>query len=89
MGISFRNLTVRGSGSGWILIQTFPQALLSLLGYDIFRFLKARLLPASSGTTKEIISNFSGVIKAGEMLLPRASRQRKFHLPPRVDESKT
>lgn len=68
VGVVFKNLTVKGMGSGAALQPTFGDPFLGLP-----RLLK-RLLTRGRGAigkppTKTIINNFSGVIKPGEMCL--------------------
>ena len=68
IGISFRDLTVSGyAGTGWILVETFPQKLLTLFGWDIVKYAQGFLAPAPQA--KPIIQGFNGVVKPGEMLL--------------------
>ncbi|KAI5776697.1 ABC-2 type transporter-domain-containing protein [Geopyxis carbonaria] len=67
IGVSFRDLTVSGTGSGWKLVRTFPQELLSIFGYNIAKSLISKLGPKSP--VKNIIQGFSGVVRPGEMLL--------------------
>lgn len=68
IGVRFRNLTVQGSGSGSIFVRTFADELLGLLGKDIFNLIRG-WVSGQKPTVKNILHDFSGVVKPGEMLL--------------------
>lgn len=68
VGVSFRNLTVSGHGSGKKFVRTFPEELLGALGYDAAMAVYKRFF-APAKPSKDIIHDFSGVVKPGEMLL--------------------
>lgn len=67
----FKNLTVQGPPSDAILVKSLPRAILNTFGVDQFNFLKSLIAPnhGSSGNSRKILSDFTGVVKPGEMLL--------------------
>ncbi|KAK0559020.1 ATP-binding cassette transporter snq2 [Tilletia horrida] len=78
VGISFRNLSVRapGTGSASVFVKTLPHALANTVIRDPFSVLStlippfARLNPhTNTKDSHKLISDFSGLLKAGEMLL--------------------
>ncbi|KAF8458765.1 ABC-2 type transporter-domain-containing protein [Kalaharituber pfeilii] len=78
IGVRFRDLTVQGSGSGFLFARTFADELLGLFGKDIFDYIRFSLF-GKKPPIKNIIQGFSGVVKPGEMLLvlgnPGSGRQ--------------
>ncbi|KAL7273145.1 ATP-binding cassette transporter snq2 [Rhizina undulata] len=67
VGVSFRNLTVSGTGSGKEYVRTFPEELADIFGKFVFDWARKRY--AEKPEVKNIIQDFSGVVKPGEMLL--------------------
>jgi len=68
IGVRFKNLTVQGSGSGSIYVRTFADELLGLFGKDLFDLVRS-FVSRQKPAIKNIIQDFSGVVKPGEMLL--------------------
>ncbi|KAK9486914.1 ABC-2 type transporter-domain-containing protein [Lipomyces starkeyi] len=71
IGVSFKDLTVTGVGSGANYVQTFTDAFWGFFGLDIWNFIKAHG-PASlrpKPPIRTIIQDFNGLVRAGEMLL--------------------
>ncbi|KAJ8097450.1 ABC-2 type transporter-domain-containing protein [Lipomyces tetrasporus] len=71
IGVSFRNLTVKGVGSGANYVQTFTDAFLGFFGLDIWNFIRAHG-PSSlrpKPPVRTIIQDFNGLVRAGQMLL--------------------
>ena len=68
IGIRFRNLTVQGGGSGSIVGRTFYDEMIGVLGKDLYDLAKG-YFSKTSPPVKNIIQDFSGVVKPGEMLL--------------------
>ncbi|KAK9369305.1 ABC-2 type transporter-domain-containing protein [Lipomyces kononenkoae] len=71
IGVSFKDLTVTGVGTGANYVQTFSDAFLGFFGLDIWNFIVAHgpksLRPQPPIRT--IIQDFNGLVRAGEMLL--------------------
>lgn len=68
IGVRFKNLTVQGSGTGSIFVRTFGDELLGLFGKDLFNLVRG-WISKQTPPIKNIIHDFSGVVKPGEMLL--------------------
>ena len=72
VGVVFKNLTVRGAGSAANYVRTLPDAILGTFGPDLYRIV-TRFIPAlrfgSSGPTRVLTNNFTGVVRNGEMML--------------------
>ena len=66
----FKKLTVEGPPSDAVRVKTLPRAILNTFGVDQFNFLKNLVAPdhGSSANSRKILSDFTGVVKAGEML---------------------
>lgn len=82
IGVSFRNLSVSGTGSGYAVVSTFFDEFLTLFGKSILergwgyaRKVVSRVRRGrgggggGGGDVKYIIQGFSGVVRPGEMLL--------------------
>lgn len=82
IGVSFRNLGVSGTGSGYAVVSTFFDEFLTLFGKSILergwgygRKVVSRVRRGrgggggGGGDVKYIIQGFSGVVRPGEMLL--------------------
>ncbi|KAL7811019.1 P-loop containing nucleoside triphosphate hydrolase protein [Trichoderma aethiopicum] len=74
IGLSFKDLTVTAQAGTEIDAKTLPRAILNTFGPDQWRFVKqnilSRIFPNSfSATGRPILSNFTGIVKPGEMLL--------------------
>ncbi|ROV95974.1 hypothetical protein VMCG_07971 [Cytospora schulzeri] len=71
VGVVFKNLTVKGIGASTTFVKTLPDAVLGTFGPDLYR-LVSRFIPAlrsSTGETRTLINDFSGVVRDGEMML--------------------
>ncbi len=72
VGVVFKNLTVKGSGSSAKTAKTLPDALLGTFGPDLYHIISG-LVPAlrrhNAGETRTLINNFTGVVHDGEMML--------------------
>lgn len=69
----FKNLTVQGPRSDEVSVKTLPRAILNTFGIDQFNFLKRLTcfddpFKASSHNSRRILSDFTGIVKPGEML---------------------
>jgi len=78
IGVSFRNLSVSGTGSGYAVVSTFFDEFLTLFGKSILErgwgygrkaVSRVRSRGGGGGDVKYIIQGFSGVVRPGEMLL--------------------
>ena len=72
VGVVFRNLTVRGSGTTRNYAKTLPDAILGTFGPDLYRLL-CRYIPALSFNKHQplrtLTNDFTGVVRDGEMML--------------------
>lgn len=71
VGVVFKTLTVEGVGETVQFVKTLPDAVLGSFGPDLYRLL-SRFLPFlrfTGGTRRTLISDFSGVVRDGEMML--------------------
>ncbi|KAL3420743.1 ABC drug exporter [Phlyctema vagabunda] len=73
VGVVYKNLTVQGVGATSTYVKTLPSAVLGTFGPDLYKLL-SRLIPAlpkfgAQGEKRNLISDFSGVVRDGEMLL--------------------
>lgn len=72
VGVIFKNLTVKGVASSATKVKTLPKAILGTFGPDLchlIRRLFPMLLPKRQQPMKEIIHDFTGVLRDGEMML--------------------
>ena len=72
VGVLFKNLTVRGVGSKATFVKTFPEAVLGTFGPDLYRIISSHLPSlrlGRKGQTRDLIHDFTGVVRAGEMML--------------------
>ena len=72
VGVVFKNLTVKGVGSSVATVRTLPQAIVGTFGPDLARFLSAWVplfRMTNSSPTRDLIRDFTGVIRPGEMML--------------------
>ncbi|WEW56954.1 ATP-binding cassette transporter snq2 [Emydomyces testavorans] len=71
--ITFRGLSVSAPNNDEVMVKTLPRAILNTFGIDQFTFIKKLLFPG--GKAKEtsgrrnILKDFAGIVKPGEMLL--------------------
>ncbi|KAL9126867.1 MAG: hypothetical protein Q9217_004148 [Psora testacea] len=72
VGVVFRNLTVKGSGSTMNYAKTLPDAILGTFGPDLYHLLR-RFIPALSFNMQQplrtLTNDFTGVVRDGEMML--------------------
>ncbi|KAL8726248.1 MAG: hypothetical protein Q9166_006836 [cf. Caloplaca sp. 2 TL-2023] len=72
VGVVFKNLTVKGTGSTTSFARTLPDAILGTFGPDLYRIISG-FVPAlqrhNAGVTRTLINDFSGVVRDGEMML--------------------
>lgn len=72
VGVVWKNLTVRGVESSASFVKTLPDAVIGTFGPDLYRLLQ-RLFPAlhvgKRPPTRDLIHDFSGVVRDGEMML--------------------
>ncbi|EKG16532.1 ABC transporter-like protein [Macrophomina phaseolina MS6] len=72
VGVVWKNLTVKGTGSTATFVKTLPDAILGTFGPDLYRIL-SRFIPAirfkSRAQTRDLVHDFSGVVRDGEMML--------------------
>ncbi|KAI4182663.1 MAG: hypothetical protein LQ346_006537, partial [Caloplaca aetnensis] len=72
IGVVFKNLIVKGSGSTAATAKTLPDAVLGTFGLDLYRIISG-FVPAlqrhNAGETRTLINDFTGVVRDGEMML--------------------
>lgn len=72
VGVLFKNLTVKGVGASAVSVRTLPQAIVGTFGPDLYNFL-CGWIPAlnfrGGGQPRELIRDFTGVVRPGEMML--------------------
>ena len=72
VGVIYKNLTVKGAGSKATFVRTLPEAIFGTFGPDLYKFI-CRFIPALSfggkGEVRDLIKDFTGVIRDGEMML--------------------
>lgn len=68
IGVVWDNLTVQGLGGAKIFVPTFPDAFTGFFGYPL-RLAMGLLGLAPKGNPVNILQNFKGVVKPGEMVL--------------------
>ena len=71
IGVVYKGLTVRGTGSTATFVKTLPDAILGTFGPDLYRILSQFLpfLRFGKGATRNLINDFTGVVRDGEMML--------------------
>ncbi|CAK3828461.1 ABC transporter [Lecanosticta acicola] len=68
IGVIWENLTVKGMGGAKIFVKTFPDAFVDFFGFPI-KFTLGLLGIGGKGREVEILQDFKGVVKPGEMVL--------------------
>jgi ATP-binding cassette, subfamily G (WHITE), member 2, SNQ2 len=68
VGVVFKHLTVAAPDSETAIVKTLPLAIWNTFGTDQFRFLKNIFGTNAKGRTVNILSDFTGLVKPGEML---------------------
>ncbi|OLN88285.1 ABC transporter G family member 19 [Colletotrichum chlorophyti] len=71
LGVSFRNLTVKGVESSTKKVTTFPQDLLNTFGPDFYHFITGIFpkLKFHKEPTVDLIKNMTGTVRHGEIML--------------------
>ncbi|KAF2835370.1 ABC drug exporter AtrF [Patellaria atrata CBS 101060] len=72
LGVIFKNLTVRGTGSTATFVRTLPDAILGTFGPDLYRIVTGffpTLRFKQHVDTRTLIDDFTGVVRDGEMML--------------------
>lgn len=72
VGVVWKNLTVKGSGSTATFVKTLPDAVLGTFGPDLYRIISGyipQLKFGRSAQTRTLINDFSGMVRDGEMML--------------------
>lgn len=72
IGVVYKNLTVKGVGATSTFVKTLPQAIAGTFGPDLFRiatFFLPSLAAKRHQVTRDLIHDFTGAVKAGEMML--------------------
>lgn len=71
VGVVYRNLTVKGTGSTASFVRTVPDAVIGTFGPDIYRNI-TKLFPSlrfRKPPTRTLIRDFTGCVRDGEMML--------------------
>ena len=71
VGVSWENLTVRGTTAEAAFVRTVPDAILGTFGPDLYK-LVCRFFPAlqfRKPQTRELLHDFTGCVRNGEMML--------------------
>ncbi|KAL8941766.1 MAG: hypothetical protein Q9216_002051 [Gyalolechia sp. 2 TL-2023] len=73
VGLSFHHLSVIASDPGTVYTKTLPTAIMNTFGIDQYSFLRNLLFSkksfySSQSHTREILTDFTGIVKPGEML---------------------
>lgn len=72
VGVVYKNLTVKGVGAAVSFTKTLPEAIVGTFGPDLYHLL-SRFIPAlrygRKPPTRDLIHDFSGVVRDGEMML--------------------
>ena len=72
VGVVWKNLTVKGVGATVMFTKTLPQAIMGTFGPDLYHLI-TRFVPAlhfgKPPPTRELIRNFNGAVRDGEMML--------------------
>jgi ATP-binding cassette, subfamily G (WHITE), member 2, SNQ2 len=72
IGVVYKNLTVKGVGASVAFTKTLPEAILGTFGPDLYRLL-CRFIPrlriGKKAPLRDLIHDFSGAIKDGEIML--------------------
>ncbi|KAJ5660839.1 uncharacterized protein N7484_000211 [Penicillium longicatenatum] len=71
--LSFRDLNVSAPDSGPKMVKTLPRAMINTFGYDqvswLLSMLPRSIRPGGSGPSRKILSNCTGLVEPGELLL--------------------
>lgn len=73
VGVIYKNLTVQGVGATTTYVKTLPSAIMGTFGPDLYkllaRFIPALPKPGAHGQKRDLIHDFTGCVRDGEMLL--------------------
>ncbi|KAH7175291.1 ABC-2 type transporter [Dactylonectria macrodidyma] len=71
LGVSFKNLTVRGAESSTAAVKTLPRAILNTFGPDLWTFIRNKIpgLNLSKGPSVNLLHDFTGTVRHGEIML--------------------
>lgn len=73
VGVVFKHLTVQGVGGGAITVRTLPEAIAGTFGPDLYGHITSWIPALKIGNSKPAIRNlihdFTGVVRPGEMML--------------------
>ncbi|KAF4637433.1 hypothetical protein G7Y89_g666 [Cudoniella acicularis] len=73
VGVVYKNLTVQGVGATTRFVKTLPGAIIGTFGPDLYkllaRFIRILPMPGPQGEKRDLIHDFSGVVRDREMLL--------------------
>ncbi|TVY85139.1 ABC transporter G family member [Lachnellula suecica] len=73
VGVVYKNLTVLGVGATTTFVKTLPSSIAGTFGPDLYkilaRFIPGLPQPGASGEKRNLIHDFTGVVRDGEMLL--------------------
>ncbi|KJZ70229.1 hypothetical protein HIM_10377 [Hirsutella minnesotensis 3608] len=71
VGVIFKNMTVKGVGADATTVRTIPQAILGTFGPDLYGIVSRWIpfLQGSRGPMRDLIRDFTGVVRPGEMML--------------------
>lgn len=71
VGVIYKDLTVKGTGSTTTFVRTLPDAILGTFGPDLYKIICGFVpfLARRTGQTRTLINKFSGCVRDGEMML--------------------
>lgn len=73
VGVVFKHLTVQGVGATATFVKTLPEAIVGTFGPDLYklcaRFIPGLPMPGAGGEKRDLVHDFTGVVRNGEMLL--------------------
>ncbi|KAF7951033.1 uncharacterized protein EAE97_002585 [Botrytis byssoidea] len=73
VGVIYKNLTVQGVGATSTYVKTLPSAIMGTFGPDLYklltRFIPVLPKPGANGLRRDLIHDFTGCVRDGEMLL--------------------
>lgn len=72
VGVTWKHLTVLGTGSTATFVKTLPDAILGTFGPDLYKIITnffPKLALRKHKQTRKLIDDFTGVVKDGEMML--------------------
>ncbi|ROT37107.1 ABC-2 type transporter [Sodiomyces alkalinus F11] len=71
LGVSFKNLTVKGVALSTVSVETLPRTILNTFGPDLWSFLTAKIpsLALRTPPTVDILRDMTGTVRHGEIML--------------------